>query len=378
MPLSLATLRQLHCVASGGSLCARVTISASLAGVSGLKLRPRARSSYRDSIPPSENRRRQSMIVGREVFSSAASALLDRPSAAPRTIRARKAMRCSVFPERTICSNLRLFSELTANAALGDHMNNSIRGTNHIVKLCVRHYTRVSLLLPLLAFGVFAHAFQHQLPVLAHAASLVVLNKSKRRVAERNCCSAVRLRQPVLHVRDEWIRCKQWTADLNQSGLFDGLHMAPEMPVVIAQVAVPPSARPRLEFHRHGHAVMSLVAWPQLFKKRRESHVQRCVDSDLFLDFQGHILNAGCCRNHDVSSGLVLGINYGFRNRLSFLCLLLGNFFHTAQLVPPEALERACPLVQWPDCFGVGPIELVPPIAPNPNQAHIPQNPQML
>src|ERR1039457_3127926 len=142
MPLSLATLRQLHCVASGGALCARVTISASLAGVSGLELRPRARASYRDSIPPSENRRSQSMIVGREGFSSGATPVLDRPSAAPRTIRARKAMRCAVFPERTICSNLHLFSELTANAALGDYMNNSIRGTNHIVKLCVRHYTR--------------------------------------------------------------------------------------------------------------------------------------------------------------------------------------------------------------------------------------------
>src|SRR6202035_2807622 len=141
-PQTSAMLRQLHCVACFGALCVLVIIAASWARASGLKLRPRGRSALRAATPPSAKRCRQSITVARDVSSSFANALFDLPPAAPRTIRARRAMRCSVWPDRTIRSNFRLISGVIANAALFVHMLRSIIHAFHIVKLCVRHYTR--------------------------------------------------------------------------------------------------------------------------------------------------------------------------------------------------------------------------------------------
>src|SRR6202035_3059914 len=92
-PQTSAMLRQLHCVACFGALCVLVIIAASWARASGLKLRPRGRSALRAATPPSATRCRQSITVDREVSSSFANALFDLPPAAPRTIRARRAMR---------------------------------------------------------------------------------------------------------------------------------------------------------------------------------------------------------------------------------------------------------------------------------------------
>ena len=92
------------------------------------KLLPRGRSSKSAFTPPSTYRARQSTIVGRDVFSSLAKALLDRPSAAPRIIRARSAWRCSVLPERTILSSSALSSAVIASAVLLAHMPHSIAG----------------------------------------------------------------------------------------------------------------------------------------------------------------------------------------------------------------------------------------------------------
>ena len=82
------------------------------------------------------------ITVGRDVLSSLASALFDLPSAAPRMIRARNAMRCSVLPDRTSRSSSCLASRVTANAALLAHMLGSLTRATRIVKHCVRHYTR--------------------------------------------------------------------------------------------------------------------------------------------------------------------------------------------------------------------------------------------
>jgi hypothetical protein len=70
------------------------------------------------------------------------AALLDLPSAAPTTIRARKAMRCSVWPERAIRSSSCLCSGVTANAAPFAPMPRRMACANHIVKRYVQHDTR--------------------------------------------------------------------------------------------------------------------------------------------------------------------------------------------------------------------------------------------
>src|SRR5215468_11288467 len=140
-PQVSAMRRQLQCVALAGGDCVLATTSASLLRATASKLLPRGRSSKSAFTPPSTYRARQSTIVGRDVFSSLAKALLDHPSVAPRIIRARSAWRCSVLPERTILSSSALSSAVIASAVLLAHMPHSIAGPNHIVKLCVRLYT---------------------------------------------------------------------------------------------------------------------------------------------------------------------------------------------------------------------------------------------
>src|SRR5271166_639183 len=83
------------------------------------------------------------MMVGRDVFNAFASALFDSPSAAPSTIRARNAIRCSVLPERTIRFSTVRSSGVTTKAALLSHMQRIVTYPNHIVKLCARRYTRL-------------------------------------------------------------------------------------------------------------------------------------------------------------------------------------------------------------------------------------------
>src|SRR5215472_5483438 len=141
-PQVSAMRRQLQCVALAGGDCVLAIISASLLRATASKLLPRGRSSKSAFTPPSTYRARQSTTVGREVFSSLAKALLDRPSAAPRIIRARSAWRCSVRPERTILSSSALSSAVIASAVLLAHMPHSIADLRPIVNLSVRHYTR--------------------------------------------------------------------------------------------------------------------------------------------------------------------------------------------------------------------------------------------
>src|SRR6516225_1207877 len=164
--------RQLQWVALAGGDCVFATISASLLRATASKLLPRGRSSKSAFTPPSTYRARQSTIVGRDVFSSLAKALLDRPSAAPRIIRARSAWRCSVLPERTILSSSALSSAVIASAVLLAHMPHSIAGPNYIVKLCVRHYTSD----PVLCLGLDgpAHVGEVAPHLLAHGAAYLL------------------------------------------------------------------------------------------------------------------------------------------------------------------------------------------------------------
>src|SRR6266404_879790 len=104
-------------------------------------------------------------------------------------------------------------------------------------------------------------------PPLRHPFSVVLQNQSKRRVMKADQCSAISLAQAVLHVRDGGIRHEQWPSDFEQRRPLDGLHHSPEVAVVVAKVAIPPAARPRLELHRHRPA-LSFVVRPQLLQQR--------------------------------------------------------------------------------------------------------------
>ncbi len=72
------------------------------------------------------NRSRQSRTVGRDVPSSLAMALLDRPSAARRQILDRKTILCGVVPARIHPSSVFLCSIVIGKASVGFHMTPTI------------------------------------------------------------------------------------------------------------------------------------------------------------------------------------------------------------------------------------------------------------
>ena len=63
--------------------------------------------------------------------------------------------------------------------------------------------------------------------------------------------------------------------------------MAPEVAGIVAEVAVPASARPRLDFHRERLAAGHLPFRAKLVQHRFESDFDRGRDFDFFADFEG-------------------------------------------------------------------------------------------
>src|SRR5450432_1844060 len=63
------------------------------------------------------------------------------------------------------------------------------------------------------------------------------------------------------------------------------------MPVVPAQVAIPPPARPRLQFQRHGFTVRRLVPRTHLFQQRRKRSFQAGAHVNLLRYRQCQIFN---------------------------------------------------------------------------------------
>ena len=87
---------------------------------------------------------------------------------------------------------------------------------------------------------------------------------------------------------------KRGPLNSNRVGPLDGLHVRPEMSVVVAEIAIPATSRPRLQYHRHRAAVAAFVPGAKLFQQRGEGILQRRVHVNLLLDVQREILNS--CR----------------------------------------------------------------------------------
>src|SRR5215470_1559786 len=94
-----------------------------------------------------------------------------------------------------------------------------------------------------------AHAGVDVAPTLSHTGPVVILDQSERRVMELDQRSARFFAQPVLHVRRDRIRHKKRPVELEQRRPLDRLDVPPQIPVVVAKVAVPPTTRPGLELH---------------------------------------------------------------------------------------------------------------------------------
>src|SRR5436309_1873869 len=98
--------------------------------------------------------------------------------------------------------------------------------------------------------GAPADALAERGPSFGQTLSVVVWHEPERRVPEHDERAAVDFLQAVLHVRHDRRRQEQRTGDLEQRGPLDRLDMPPEMTVVLAEIAEPSAARPRLD--RHG------------------------------------------------------------------------------------------------------------------------------
>src|SRR5258707_4610722 len=74
--------------------------------------------------------------------------------------------------------------------------------------------------------------------------------------------------------------------------------MSPEVPVAIAQVSVPPSAWPRLDFHVHRVPFHRFAERPQLLEQRRKRHFPRRLNLYFLCHAKPHLLNCAVCLTH--------------------------------------------------------------------------------
>src|SRR5690242_15493116 len=92
------------------------------------------------------------------------------------------------------------------------------------------------------------------LPARADILAVRFLQQTDRAVAQRYLSPARDLIQLDLHMVECGIRHEHGTAQFQQYGRLDDLHVAPEMADAVAPVTKPAAARPLLQNHVHGFA----------------------------------------------------------------------------------------------------------------------------
>src|SRR5215211_2016718 len=142
-PCALAIERQLQCVCPGGFVCVvACTICLIFAAeIAGLRPRP-GFVSVNAAVPPSSNRRRHRITVGRLTPSLRAISLFDSPAAAASTIRARQATLCGLFCAATQRPSSARCSTERAVAAIAAATRSTLLHHYPYVKLFQRQCTR--------------------------------------------------------------------------------------------------------------------------------------------------------------------------------------------------------------------------------------------
>ena len=190
---------------------------------------------------------------------------------------------------------------------------------------------------------------------------------------------AVLVAEPVLHIVGDGIGHEERPGKLKKRGALDGLHIAPEVAVVVAEVAEPASAGPRLDLHLHRGSIGQFAARTELLQKRFEGYVER-TRSQRISCLISRIMSVDihCGLNHDSSLFAIGESITGKGLCLIFVGLLLRALFYAKQLVLPVLLELAGPLMQRPDGGSVGSVVPIAAIAAHMDQAHLAQNSKML
>ena len=89
--------------------------------------------------------------------------------------------------------------------------------------------------------------------------------------------------EAVLQVIGDGIRHEKRSRDFQQHRALDGLDMAPQVPVVVAEVAKPSASGPCLEFHWH-LLFRSFILRTNLFQQSLERSFERGFHVDLLRD----------------------------------------------------------------------------------------------
>ena len=124
-------------------------------------------------------------------------------------------------------------------------------------------------------------------PPVADVLADLVRDRPHRPVRELEARAVAVGRQPVLDVVDARERHEHRPAQLQERRRLDDLDVPPEVAGVVAEVAIPPPARPRLDHHRERLAARHLPARADLLEHRLERDLDRRGDLDLPGDADG-------------------------------------------------------------------------------------------
>ena len=104
--------------------------------------------------------------------------------------------------------------------------------------------------------------------------------------------SAGFLAEAVLHVRDNRVGHEQWPGKFEQRRALDGLHVGPEMPIAVAQVAIPPATGPWLDLHGHGVPFRVGAPGADLLEQRGEGDIQGRAHVHFLRNIQNTVLDS--------------------------------------------------------------------------------------
>src|SRR3954471_14808656 len=102
------------------------------------------------------------------------------------------------------------------------------------------------------AFGMFANSFQHLGPPGLYTLAVLVLDESQGLVTQREFGLVLAdRRQAKLEMGNGGVAHEERAGDLQERRPLDDLDVAPEVALVVAEVAVPAPTGPELERHLH-------------------------------------------------------------------------------------------------------------------------------
>src|ERR1700723_2140532 len=123
-------------------------------------------------------------------------------------------------------------------------------------------------------FGALLHPLVDVTPTVFRV-SIFFKNQSERLVPEGDDRYAARFLQPILKIRYDRVRHKQWSGNFKQGRLLDRLHRSPVMAVVVSQVAIPSAAGPCFELHGHWLVGFLFFLGAGLLERGGEVHLIR-------------------------------------------------------------------------------------------------------